>query len=74
MTLIELFKEYFANRSDLTRKCANSMRQRMEKYILPLLGARDIDGIRISEIYRLLQGLYWFSNTTCIAIPIQDVR
>lgn len=55
MTLIELFKEYFANRSDLTRKCANSMRQRMEKYILPLLGARDIDGIRISEIYRLLQ-------------------
>ena len=55
MTLIELFKEYFANRSDLTRKCANSMRQRMEKYILPLLGARDIDGIRVSEIYRLLQ-------------------
>ena len=55
MTLIELFKEYFANRSDLTRKCANSMRQRMQKYVLPAPGSRDIEGIRVSEIYRLLQ-------------------
>ena len=55
MTLIELFKEYFANRSDLTRKCAANMRQRMQKYVLPALGARDIEGIRVSEIYSLLQ-------------------
>lgn len=55
MTLIELFKEYSANRSDLTRKCAANMRQRMEKYVLPALGSRDIEGIRVSEIYRLLQ-------------------
>ena len=55
MTLIELFKEYFANRSDLTRKCAANMRQRMEKYVLPALGSRDIEGIRVSEIYGLLQ-------------------
>ena len=31
------------------------MRQRMQKYVLPALGARDIEGIRVSEIYRLLQ-------------------
>lgn len=55
MTLIELFEEYSANRSDLTRKCAVNMRQRMEKYVLPALGARDIEGIRVCEIYRLLQ-------------------
>ena len=55
MTLIELFEEYSANRSDLTRKCAANMRQRMEKYVLPVLGSRDIEGIRVSEIYRLLQ-------------------
>ena len=55
MTLIELFEEYSANRSDLTRKCAANMRQRMQKYVLPALGARDIEGIRVSEIYRLLQ-------------------
>ena len=55
MTLIELFEEYSANRSDLTRKCAANMRQRMEKYVLPALGARDIEGIRVSEIYSLLQ-------------------
>ena len=55
MTLIELFEEYSANRSDLTRKCAVNMRQRMEKYVLPVLGSRDIEGIRVSEIYRLLQ-------------------
>ena len=54
MTLIELFEEYSANRSDLTRKCAVNMRQRMEKYVLPALGSRDIEGIRVSEIYRLL--------------------
>ena len=55
MTLIELFEEYSANRSDLTRKCAANMRQRMQKYVLPALGARDIEGIRVCEIYRLLQ-------------------
>ena len=55
MTLIELFEEYSANRSDLTRKCAANMRQRMQKYVLPALGARDIEGIRVSEIYSLLQ-------------------
>ena len=55
MTLTELFEEYSANRSDLTRKCAANMRQRMQKYVLPALGARDIEGIRVSEIYRLLQ-------------------
>ena len=55
MTLTELFEEYSANRSDLTRKCAANMRQRMQKYILPALGARDIEGIRVCEIYRLLQ-------------------
>ena len=55
MTLIELFEEYSANRSDLTRKCAVNMRQRMQKYVLPALGSRDIEGIRVSEIYRLLQ-------------------
>ena len=55
MTLIELFEEYSANRSDLTRKCAVNMRQRMQKYVLPALGARDIEGIRVSEIYSLLQ-------------------
>ena len=55
MTLTELFEEYSANRSDLTRKCAANMRQRMQKYVLPALGARDIEGIRVSEIYSLLQ-------------------
>ena len=55
MTLIELFEEYSANRSDLTRKCAVNMRQRMQKYVLPVLGSRDIDGIRVCEIYKLLQ-------------------
>ena len=55
MTLTELFEEYSANRSDLTRKCAVNMRQRMQKYVLPALGARDIEGIRVSEIYSLLQ-------------------
>lgn len=55
MTLTELFEEYSANRSDLTRKCAANMRQRMQKYVLPALGSRDIEGIRVSEIYSLLQ-------------------
>ena len=55
ITLTELFEEYSANRSDLTRKCAANMRQRMQKYVLPALGARDIEGIRVCEIYRLLQ-------------------
>lgn len=31
------------------------MRQRMQKSVLPLLGSRDIESIRVSEIYRLLQ-------------------
>lgn len=64
MTLNELFREYSASRSDLTVKCFKSMQQRMEKYVLPVLGSRNVDEIHVSEIYKLLQSMKSKTETT----------